>query len=71
LSGTRFNLAVNETYLQSRVKGKAREGAVDSRSKAGHTHLPCNLLEPRTLAISRQEQTAEGWLVAGRSSLHC
>jgi len=48
LSGTRSNPVVNEIHLQPRVDGKAREGAVDRRSKAGPTHLPCNPLELRT-----------------------
>jgi hypothetical protein len=52
LSGTRFNPAVNGIHLQPRVDGKAREGAVDRRSKAGPTHLPCNPLELRTLGVT-------------------
>ena len=49
-SGTRSNPAVNEIHPQPRADGRAREGAVDRRSKAGPTHLPCNPLESRTLA---------------------
>ena len=52
LSGTRSNPALNEIHPRPRAEGRAREGAVDRRSKAGLTHLPCNLLELRTTKLT-------------------
>jgi len=42
LSGTRPNPAVNEIHPQPRVEGRAREGAVDRRSK--QTLLICHAI---------------------------
>ena len=61
LSGTGSNPAVNEIHPRPRVEGRTREGAVDRRSKASSTHLPCNPLEPRTPGISRTRQRV-GWI---------
>ena len=60
LSGTRSNPAVNEIHLQTRAEGRAREGAVDRRRKAGPTHLPCNLLESRTRKSAAVIPTPKG-----------
>jgi len=51
-SGTRSNPPVNEIHPRPRVEGRAREGALDRRSKAGPTHLPRNPLEPRTATFT-------------------
>ena len=53
LSGIGSNPAVNEIHLQPRAERRAREGAVDRRSKASLTHLPCNPLEQRTTSMNR------------------
>ncbi len=62
LSGTRSNPAVNEIHPRPRAEGRARESAVDRRSKAALTHLPCNPLELRMLHISGSKKQSEAAL---------